>query len=72
MKNSDKKNWAREASMPPRTVIQAAEELNVSDSTIRAWIFQRRLGVVRLGRAVRIPAEEIKRLLTTGFVPAKK
>ena len=54
----------------PRTVVQAAEELNVSRSTVRAWIAQRRLGYVRLGRAVRIPAAEIRRVLETGFVPA--
>ena len=55
---------------PPRTVEQAAEELNISISTIRAWIAQRRIGYVRLGRAVRIPAEEILRVLERGFVPS--
>ncbi len=35
----------------PRTVEQAAAELNLSRATIRAWIAQRRLGHVRLGRA---------------------
>ena len=34
----------------PRTVEQAAAELNLSRATIRAWIAQRRLGHVRLGR----------------------
>jgi excisionase family DNA binding protein len=55
---------------PPRTVNQAAAELNVARSTVRAWIGQRRLGHVRLGRAVRIPHEEIRRMLEVGFVPA--
>jgi excisionase family DNA binding protein len=55
----------------PRTVPQAAQELNVSVSTIRAWIGQRRIGCIRLGRAVRIPSREIARLLEAGFVPAK-
>ena len=32
----------------PRTVAQAAEDLNISKSTVRAWIAQRRLGHVRL------------------------
>jgi excisionase family DNA binding protein len=54
----------------PRTVKEAAAELNVSVSTVRAWVAQRRLGCVRLGRAVRIPASEIERLLNAGFVPA--
>lgn len=53
----------------PRTVEQAAAELNLSRATIRAWIAQRKLGHVRLGRAIRIPADEIQRLLRTGYVP---
>jgi excisionase family DNA binding protein len=55
----------------PRTVKQAAEELNVSVSTIRGWVGQRRIGCLRLGRAVRIPSDEITRLLESGFVPAR-
>jgi len=55
----------------PRTVKQAADELNVSVSTIRAWVGQRRIGSLRLGRAVRIPSDEIKRLLECGFIPAR-
>jgi excisionase family DNA binding protein len=56
----------------PRTVQQAARELNVAVSTIRAWIGQRRIGYVRLGRAIRIPPDEILRLLEQGFMPAKR
>lgn len=54
----------------PRTVEEAAAELSLSKATIRAWIAQRRIGHVRLGRAIRIPAAEIERLLGVGFVPA--
>ena len=43
------------ADSQPRTVEQTAVELNLSKATIRAWIAQRRLGHVRLGRAIRIP-----------------
>jgi excisionase family DNA binding protein len=57
---------------PPCTVDQAAEALNVKKSTIRAWIAQRRLGHVRLGRAVRIPPSEIQRLLEAGYVPPER
>lgn len=62
-----------EAARPgqPRTVAQAATELNVAKSTIRAWIAQRRLGHVRLGRALRVPEAEIQRMLTDGFMPSK-
>lgn len=52
------------------TVRQAAEGLGLSIHTLRAWIYQRRIGVVRLGRSVRIPTDEIERLLERGFVPA--
>ena len=38
------------ADSQPRTVEQTAVELNLSKATIRAWIAQRRLGHVRLGR----------------------
>lgn len=56
----------------PRTVEQAAAELNLSQATIRAWIAQRRLGYVQLGRAIRIPAAEIRRLLEAGYVPPER
>lgn len=56
----------------PRTVEQAAQELNLSKATIRAWVAQRRLGCVRLGRAVRIPVAEIKRVLDLGYVPPER
>lgn len=54
----------------PRTVREAAEELGLSVHTIRAWIASRRLGHLRLGRAIRIPAAEIRRVLEQSTVPA--
>ena len=54
----------------PRTVREAAEELGLSVHTIRAWIASRRLGHLRLGRAIRIPAAEIRRVLQQSTVPA--
>ena len=56
----------------PRTVREAALELSVSQATIRSWIGQRRLGHLKLGRAVRIPAAEIQRMLEAGYVPAER
>ena len=53
-------------------VTRAAEELGVSIHTVRAWIAQRRIGHVRLGRAIRVPRSEVERLLEIGFVPAKR
>ena len=54
----------------PRTVSEAAEELGLSVHTIRAWIASRRLGHLRLGRAIRVPAAEIRRVIEKSTVPA--
>jgi excisionase family DNA binding protein len=54
--------------IPPRTIRQAADELNISVHTVRAWVLARKLGHVRLGRAIRIPYGEIQRLLEQGTV----
>ncbi len=56
----------------PRTVRQAAKELNLSEFTVRSWVGQRRIAHLRLGRSVRIPAEEIQRLLEDGLRPARR
>jgi excisionase family DNA binding protein len=53
----------------PRTVHEAAAELGLSVHTIRAWIARRKIGSIRLGRAVRIPASEIARLVEQGTTP---
>ena len=60
----------REPTERPRTVAEAAEELGLSVHTVRAWIAARRLAHIRLGRAVRIPAAEIRRLIEKNTVPA--
>lgn len=52
----------------PRTIRQAAIELGLSPFTLYAWCAQRRVEFVRLGRAIRIPAGEIRRLLRDGAV----
>ena len=56
----------------PLTVEQAAAALNVSKFTIRAWVARRKVGYVRLGRAIRIPVAEIERLLDSGRVPPQR
>lgn len=58
------------ANEQPRTIREAATELGLSPATVRAWIRQRRVSYVKLGRAVRIPAGEINRLMERGLVPA--
>ncbi len=62
----------RPASERPRTVAEAADELGLSVHTIRAWIASRRLAHIRLGRAIRIPADELRRVIEAGTVPAER
>jgi excisionase family DNA binding protein len=42
---------------------EAAAFLNVSVNTIRMWIWQKRLPVIRLGRAVRLRREDLEQLI---------
>lgn len=53
-------------------VPEAAELLALSPKTLWQWIGERRIGVVRLGRAVRIPVSEIERLMEEGTTPARR
>lgn len=61
--------------MPPVKLLkvpEAAETLALSQKTVWQWIGERRIGVVRLGRAVRIPLTEIERLMEEGTTPARR
>jgi excisionase family DNA binding protein len=66
----DKQRPARALAEQPRTVAEAAGELGLSVHTIRAWVSARRLAHIRLGRAIRIPAAEIRRVIERNTVPA--
>ena len=53
------------------TVECGAEFLGLKPATLRAWMMRRKIGFVRLGRAVRIPVSELERLIDHGLVPAR-
>ncbi len=53
------------------TVQEAATMLGLSTACVRAWTYARKLGHVKLGRAVRIPLQEVERLIGEGMIPAK-
>jgi excisionase family DNA binding protein len=53
-------------------VPEAAAMLALSQKTVWQWIGERRIGVVRLGRAVRVPMAEIDRLMEEGSTPARR
>ena len=51
------------------TVFQAAEILGSKESTLRGWIAEGKIGVVRLGRSVRVPESELYRVTSQGWAP---
>ena len=52
------------------TVAQVAERLGLKPATIRRRILERRLPYVKLGRAVRIPVEDVEALIASSYRPA--
>ncbi|MDP9232976.1 MAG: helix-turn-helix domain-containing protein [Actinomycetota bacterium] len=48
---------------------QAAERLNVSERNVRHQIFQGKIGIVKIGRLVRIDERQIEELIDAGRVP---
>jgi excisionase family DNA binding protein len=62
-----------QASKEMLTAEEAARELGVKESTIRAWLLRRKISWVRLSaRCVRIRRAEIDRLIREGTVPARE
>jgi len=52
-------------------IAEAGEKLGLRESTLRRWILLRKIAFTKLGGAVRIPESEIRRLLDSGYVPAR-
>ena len=53
------------------TIREAAERLGLKESTIRKYILKRQIAYVKPSvRAVRIPIEELERILSAGLRPA--
>jgi excisionase family DNA binding protein len=60
------------SSKPLLTVAEAAHQLGLQPSAIRAWLLRREIGFVRVGRrAVRIPFDVVARIIAEGTVPAR-
>ncbi|MBI5197058.1 MAG: excisionase family DNA-binding protein [Nitrospirae bacterium] len=47
-------------------VEEAADRLAIKASTVRKMIFERRIEVVRIGKAVRIPLDVVEGIITAG------
>lgn len=54
------------------SVSEAADALGLSEQTIRAWIAKRRMPYVRLGRAIRIPADAVREMVEKCTIPTDK
>lgn len=54
------------------TVAEAAEALRITPACIRSWLLRHKINSYRVGRAVRISADEIERVLKDGLRPAKE
>lgn len=54
------------------TVAMAAERLGLKEPTIRLWVYQGKIGHVKLGRSVRIAEDEIARLIRENTIPARR
>lgn len=52
-------------------VNEFAAEVNVTEAAVRRWLLLRRITAVKIGRAVRIPATEVERLVAEGLRPAR-
>jgi excisionase family DNA binding protein len=57
------KGMSREKMQELLRAKEAAQFLNVSENTVRMWIWQRRLPVVRLGRAVRLRRQDLEEVI---------
>lgn len=52
-------------------VREASDVTGLSQACWRRWILERKVEVVKLGRAVRIPESEVARIIHEGTVPAR-
>jgi excisionase family DNA binding protein len=54
---------------PLLTVEEFADELRVTRACVRKWILTRKVGVVKIGRLVRIRSSELRRIIDEGSRP---
>ena len=53
------------------TLPEVAERLGLKTATLRFWAWQRKIEIVRVGRAVRVREETVQRLIEEGTVPSR-
>lgn len=50
---------------------EASQKLKISIHTLRAWSYQRRIPVVKLGRRTLFREEDIEKFIAKGLIEAK-
>jgi len=53
------------------TIPEAAKTLRISSHTLRSWIFQKKVPVVRLGRRVLFREKDLEKMIEKGIQEAK-
>jgi len=53
------------------TVFETADRLGIKPSTVRLWIAKRKLGHTKISRCVRVPEDEVLRLIRENMIPAR-
>ncbi len=54
------------------TVAQVAELLGMRECTVRLWLSQGKFTYAKLGRSVRISADEIEKFIALRMIPARE
>jgi len=54
------------------TVADVSQALNLKPSTVRQWVWQRKIAYLKVGRCVRFRPEVIEQLIAQGEVPPRR
>jgi excisionase family DNA binding protein len=54
------------------TLKEGAEQLRLSIHTVRAWVFQKRIPFVRLGRRILLRREDLEEFVRRNLVEARE
>ena len=49
------------------TIREASQRLGLRESTLRKWLFQKRIAYCKLGRSVRLPANVVEKMIRESY-----
>jgi excisionase family DNA binding protein len=49
------------------TIREASEQLGLRESTLRKWVLLKRIAYCKLGRAVRVPATVVEKMIRDSY-----